>query len=228
MWITLEKAGKRFNRDWIFRSLDYRFSSGKAYAITGNNGSGKSTLLQVIAGAGELSEGSMRWEKDGSKAPQQANSDINTHQVPPERIHHQLSLVAPYLELIEEMTAREFLNFHKNFKPLIPGYTTAQVLEAVQLKTAMDKQIRYYSSGMKQRIKLAQGLFTDVPVVLLDEPCTNLDSVGFELYQRLIRELTRDRLVIVSSNDRQEYSFCTETIDIRDYKQRPQTASVRR
>lgn len=208
MKITLDNAGKRFNRDWIFRSLHYQFEAGKAYAITGNNGSGKSTLLQSISGATELSEGLCRWMTDPSAAKN----------IAPENTHRHLSIVAPYLELIEEMTAREFLEFHRRFKPLLADYTTRQVLETVQLKNAENKQIRYYSSGMKQRIKLAQGLFTDVPVVLLDEPCTNMDAAGFELYQSLISQFTRDRLVIVSSNDPQEYGFCHQTIDIRDYK----------
>ena len=208
MNITLDNAGKRFNRDWIFRSLSCSFETGKAYAITGNNGSGKSTLLQSIAGATELSDGTCRWRPD----PAAKN-------IAPENTHRHLSIVAPYLELIEEMTAREFLDFHSSFKPLLPDYTSLRVLEAVQLKTAVNKQIRYYSSGMKQRIKLAQGLFSDVPVILLDEPCTNMDSAGFELYQSLISQFTRDRLVIVSSNDVQEYGFCKEILDIRNYKE---------
>jgi len=224
MTITLENAGKRFNRDWIFRSLSYQFTSAKAYAITGNNGSGKSTLLQAIAGASELSEGNMVWSGSVKTTDQSRHNaglpmqNQTAKAIPHEQVHRHLSLVAPYLELIEEMTAREFLDFHKSFKPLLPGYTTLQVLEAVQLKTAVNKQIRYFSSGMKQRIKLAQGLFTDVPVVLLDEPCTNMDSAGFELYQSLISQFTRERLVIVSSNELQEYGFCTQKIDIRDYK----------
>ncbi|UAY53868.1 ABC transporter ATP-binding protein [Arachidicoccus terrestris] len=212
MNITLDNAGKRFNRDWIFRSLSYRFETGKAYAIIGNNGSGKSTLLQSIGGATELSEGALSWQT----ATDNSNTTISQ-----EHIHRYLSIVAPYLEVIEEMTAREFLDFHSSFKPLLSDFTTQQVLEAVQLKNAAAKQIRYFSSGMKQRIKLAQGLFTDVPVILLDEPCSNMDSAGFELYQSLISRFTRDRLVIVSSNDAEEYGFCREKIDIRDYKNSP-------
>jgi ABC-type multidrug transport system ATPase subunit len=217
MRITLDNAGKRFNRDWIFRALDYQFVSGKAYAITGNNGSGKSTLLQAIAGASELSEGHMQWQAERPDKKASVDNGLSGA-LPHEKIHRQLSIVAPYLELIEEMTAREFMDFHKSFKPLISGYSTPQVLEAVQLKTAASKQIRYFSSGMKQRMKLAQGFFTDVPVILLDEPCSNMDQVGFELYQDLISRFSRDRLVIVSSNDKEEYGFCTGIIDIRDYK----------
>jgi ABC-type multidrug transport system ATPase subunit len=71
---------------------------------------------------------------------------------------------------------------------------------------------------MKQRMKLAQALFSDTPVILLDEPCTNLDAEGIALYQHLIREYGAGRLIIVSSNDRQEYNFCEKVIDIREYK----------
>ena len=78
--------------------------------------------------------------------------------------------------------------------------------------------MRYYSSGMKQRVRLAQALFSDTPVVLLDEPCTNLDVEGIVLYRELIRDYTAGRLLIVSSNDLQEYDFCEERINIMQYK----------
>ena len=88
----------------------------------------------------------------------------------------------------------------------------------LSLEKAANKQIRYYSSGMKQRVKLAQCIFSDTPIVLLDEPCTNLDTEGIELYHRLINEYCKDRLVIVSSNDEVEYRFCEEKISVNDYK----------
>ena len=71
-----------------------------------------------------------------------------------------------------------FSGFIRQFKPLITGMTISQILERVGLKEAADKQIRYYSSGMKQRVKLAQAFFSDTPVLLLDEPTTNLDALG--------------------------------------------------
>ena len=83
---------------------------------------------------------------------------------------------------------------------------------------AADKQIRYYSSGMKQRVKLAQAIFSDSAVVLLDEPCSNLDAKGIELYHSLINTYCRERLVMVCSNDKVEYSFCNEVISINDFK----------
>jgi ABC-type multidrug transport system ATPase subunit len=208
MKITLIDAGKRFNRDWIFRHLSYEFLPEHSYAITGPNGSGKSTLLQVIAGAIGISEGSIRYEEGVTPSPE----------IPPDQAYRYLSLSAPYLELIEEMTATEFLHFHHSFKPFLPSLSLPAIIDAVGLESAAHKQIRFFSSGMKQRIKLAQALFSNTPVLLLDEPTTNLDAEGIVLYQRLIREYGTGRMVIVSSNDPQEYDFCDKVINITEYK----------
>ena len=78
--------------------------------------------------------------------------------------------------------------------------------------------MRYYSSGMKQRVKLAQAIFSDTPIILLDEPCTNLDETGYELYYSLVNQYCNNRLVIVSSNEKAEYSFCKKIINIQEYK----------
>lgn len=204
MRITLSDAGKRFNREWIFRHFDYSFFSSNAYAITGPNGSGKSTLLQFIAGALMPSEGSVSYYKEDNS--------------PVEQYFALMSVAAPYLETIEEMTAIEFFRFHQAFKPLLPALTIPQILERIGLKEAADKQIRYYSSGMKQRIKLGQALFSNTPVLLLDEPTTNLDTSGIVLYHELIKEYCVERLVIVSSNDPLEYSFCNTEINMRSLK----------
>jgi len=209
MKITLIDAGKRFNRDWIFRRLSYEFNSGHRYAITGPNGSGKSTLLMSIAGAIGISEGAIRYER--------AAAAVQSH-VLPDQAYRYLSLAAPYLQPIEEMTVTEFLDFHAIFKPFLPAISIPEIIDLVGLGSAAHKQIRFYSSGMKQRVRLAQALFSDTPVILLDEPCTNLDSDGIALYGRLIRDYTGGRLVIVSSNDPQEYEFCGERINIMEHK----------
>jgi len=211
MKISLTNAGKRFNRDWIFRHLTYEFTAGNAYAITGPNGSGKSTLLQVIGGAVMASEGKVQYEAAGS----------TSSEIPAENFYRHISIAAPYLEVIEEMTVTEFLHFHAQFKPLIPGNNIEAIIEKTGLTSAAHKQMRYYSSGMKQRVKLAQAIFSNVPCVLLDEPCTNLDAEGIALYHRLIEEYCANRLVIVSSNDETEYGFCRERLRITDFKQQP-------
>jgi len=204
--IVLTNAGKRFNREWIYRHCDYELVVGRAYAITGPNGSGKSTLLQAIAGSMQLSEGTIVW------------NDQQEKNIDGELIYKQLAIAAPYLELIEEMTAKEFLEFHTQFKPLIGTVTIEEILSIIGLEKAVGKQIRYFSSGMKQRVKLAQAIFSDVPLLLLDEPCTNLDATGYALYHSLIKNYCMHKLIIVSSNDEQEFNFCDQVVKIMDYK----------
>ncbi len=218
--IPLEDAGKRFNRDWIFRHVTYRFETGKSYAITGPNGSGKSTLLQSIAGSIQLSAGGIEYRI--SKIEQGISktdilTDVSTI-IAPENFYRYLSIAAPYVELIEEMTAKEFLHFHQQFKPFTNVVSIDEILSIIGLEKAADKQIRYFSSGMKQRVKLAQAIFSDVPVVLLDEPCTNLDKSGYGLYHSLIENYCKQKLIIVSSNDEHEMDFCEMKLDIFDYK----------
>lgn len=205
MTISLSDAGKRFNRDWIFRHVNYTFESGKSYAITGPNGSGKSTLLQALSGSLLLNEGEAKYTSGSKK-------------LAAEEVYRHVSICAPYLELIEEMTLTEFLNFHQGFKPFLPGVSADAVITAIGLEKAINKQIRYYSSGMKQRVKLAQCIFSDTAVVLLDEPCTNLDATGISLYHSLIADYCKNRLVVVSSNDEMEFHFCQSVISISDYK----------
>jgi len=217
MTISLSDAGKRYNRDWIFRHCTYTFEAGKSYAITGPNGSGKSTLLQVVGGALMLSEGSIDYKMADGRWPTDA-SKTNNGQRTTDNIYAHVSFCAPYLEVIEEMTVKEFLEFHHGFKPFLPGITIDSIISAVGLEKAMNKQIRYYSSGMKQRVKLAQCIFSDTAIVLLDEPCTNLDAEGIFLYHSLIKKYCGDRLVVVSSNDEVEYRFCSSVISISDYK----------
>ncbi len=206
MTISLNNTGKRFNREWIFRHLNYQFTSGTHYAITGANGSGKSTLLQVIAGAISASEGAISYHLSAN------SNDIK------DDVYRHISIAAPYLELIEEMTLQEFLLFHQQFKPFISSAGIEKMIGVTGLENATHKQIRYFSSGMKQRVKLAQSFFSDTPILLLDEPTTNLDAEGIALYQQLLQEYGNQRLVIICSNDEMEYQTCSAVLKIGDFK----------
>jgi len=212
MKVSLTDAGKRFNRDWVFRHFTYTFEKGNSYAIIGPNGSGKSTLLQVLSGSMQLSEGSGRWTISDLPGGRQGGQLAN------EEVFKQVSLCAPYLEVVEEMTLKEFLEFHHHFKPFLSSLSIENIISIIGLRDAINKQIRHYSSGMKQRVKLAQAIFSDTPFLLLDEPCTNLDIAGIDLYHHLIGQYCNNRLVIVSSNDETEYRFCRERINMINHK----------
>jgi ABC-type multidrug transport system ATPase subunit len=199
--ISLIGAGKRFDKDWIFQSLNVEFEQGQHYALIGNNGSGKSTLLQVIAGFTNLSKGQIEW----------ANADSQT-------IYDQISIAAPYLELVEELTTIEHFEFHAKFKSIINTLSIQEMIQMIGLENSTDKQIRYFSSGMKQRLKLALAIFSNAPILLLDEPCSNLDKEGYALYKHLIQQYALHKLIIVGSNDPEEYAFCTQQINLMNYK----------
>jgi ABC-type multidrug transport system ATPase subunit len=205
MKISLNNLGKRYNREWIFRNLSVQFNINKHYAITGPNGSGKSTLLQIIGGSTTYNEGEIFYHESDKT-------------IEPEKIFKKISFAAPYLELIEEMTLMEFFAFHQKMKGWLSSIDTKEIIFMLGLEKSSYKQIRYFSSGMKQRVKLAQAIFSNVPAVLLDEPLTNLDDEGILLYHSLIKNYCNNRLVIVSSNDKNEYSFCEEKIDMLNYK----------
>ncbi|MBK1442076.1 ATP-binding cassette domain-containing protein [Parapedobacter sp. ISTM3] len=205
MEITLADIGRRFNRDWVFRRVTYQFVAGRCYAILGPNGSGKSTLLQVIASSLTPSKGQIRYT-------------IGDHSVKPEAIYRYISLVAPYMELIEEFTLAEQIRFHFKHKHYLHGVNEQRLMERLGLQHAKDKQIRFFSSGMKQRVKLALACYTDTPMVLLDEPTTNLDHQGVDWYLDLVDKTKGNRLVLVCSNQEKEYGFCEHLINITDYK----------
>ena len=204
--ITLDKAGKQYNHTWIFSDLNATLTSGQSTAILGSNGSGKSTLLQVIASAIMPTEGSIAYQLKG--AP-----------IRPEQAFRLMSIAAPYIELIEDFTLTEMICFHRRLKPLVRNMSTAELIKTCYLADSANKAIKFFSSGMKQRVKLALAIMSDTPVLLLDEPVSNLDQRGTEWFSELIAKNTRNRLVVVSSNSvAAEHGFCTQTIQMEDYK----------
>lgn len=131
-------------------------------------------------------------------------------------MYKHVSYCAPYLELIEEMTLTEFLTYHFAFKKaMIP---VAEIITRIGLEASSHKLISNFSSGMKQRVKLAQAILADTPVLLLDEPCTNLDEDGIQLYKNLLRDFGPQKIVIVASNDKNEYDVCNTHLKISDFK----------
>ena len=199
MKIIAENIGKKYNKEWIFRNLSLTLNSNQSIAIIGANGAGKSTFLQLLAGVTPPSEGKISHRND-------------KFILPSDSYYNHISYAAPYLELIEEMTIRELATFHKNFKPFSENSSTEEFIKKIALEHAADKEIRQLSSGMKQRVKLGLALFSDTPILMLDEPTTNLDNKGIDWYLKEINEQLNKRIIIISSNQKHEYDFCEETL----------------
>jgi ABC-type multidrug transport system ATPase subunit len=203
--IQLEEASKRFQYEWIFRNLSITLSSGDSLAITGSNGSGKSTLLKCLSGAIPLTSGKISFFKGQDLI---SDSDWFT----------QLSIATPYLELPEEFTLSELLDFHFKFKKPLNGISKDEILEIIYLKEHSQKSISQFSSGMKQRLKLGLALLSEVPLILLDEPTSNLDRKGIDWYQQMITDFGSDRVLVICSNEPREYEFCQKKLVLEDYK----------
>ena len=206
MQIQVSAASKRFNKEWIFSNLNFSFVTGQHYALIGKNGSGKSTLLQVIAGYIGLTKGQVNWV------------DNEGQSIDSSKIYQHISIAAPYLELVEEFTALEQIAFHQQFKPIQTNLMPIVLLEKIGLSKAADKQIRNFSSGMKQRLKLALAIFDQAPILLLDEPCSNLDQEGIQTYHQLMQAYAMHKLIIVASNDPLEYQFCGQQLSLSNFK----------
>ena len=206
MRIVLDNIGKRYNREWIFRKVSLELSSETSYVIEGGNGSGKSTFLQLVSGYYLPSEGTINYFK-------------NKEEIANDMVFKSVSIATPYLDLYEDFTLPELLSFHFDFKKPIDNLSSKEIQEILYLDHVTNKPIKYFSSGMKQRVKLGLAILADTSLLLLDEPISNLDKKAINWYGQLIGKYKRDRLILVCSNKIEEESFfCTENIKIEDFK----------
>lgn len=207
MQIRLEDVAKRYRYDWIFRSINYTFEQGEQYAVLGSNGAGKSTFLKILSGHLTPSKGKIIFSHQGKEL------EID-------RVYKHVSYAAPYIELIEELSLTEALTFHQQFKPFLHNLSPQVLIEILGFEQSKNKVVKDFSSGMKQRLKLVLAICSDTPILLLDEPTSNLDIQGINWYLDLIKKYTSNRLTIVASNVEVDYQFCSHHLDIRDYKKR--------
>jgi ABC-type multidrug transport system ATPase subunit len=205
MKLLTKNLSKRFNREWIFKDLTFEFSSPNTYAIVGPNGSGKSTLMQVLWGQMLPSQGNVAYEKDGKE-------------IPLDEIFKHVSIATPYMDLIDEFTLEEMINFHFKFKVVRNNKTTEELIEIFELTRAKAKTISNFSSGMRQRLKLGLALYSQADLLFLDEPTTNFDNKSIEWYINHRNQLPPETLVFIASNQEHEYQQDAQKIDILAYK----------
>lgn len=204
--ISLTNAGKKFGKEWIFRGVNLEIKPKDKLVILGLNGSGKSTLLQAVTGYLSLNEGELLIKQNGEV-------------VKPENIYNHIALASPYLELLEDFTLNEMIAHVAIYKPFINSLSSSDVLELSGLSAHKNKYIKLFSSGMKQRLKLTLAILADTPILLLDEPTTNLDATVISWYQHLIETYCKEKTIIVCSNSiKDEYAFCTQTIVMENFK----------
>jgi heme exporter protein A len=167
-----------FNRRAIFRDVAFRIGVGQTLLVTGRNGSGKSTLVKIIAGVLTPTRGTVRRGATG------------------------LGLVAPYLHLFDEFSARENLSLGAGLRgELYDAARGDELLARVGLNPERPDPIRTYSSGMKQRVKYAFALLNRPETLVLDEPMSNLDHDGTDMVRGVMAEQRKTGMLIIATND---------------------------
>lgn len=199
MIVKLQHITKKFAHQQIVKNFSYTFESQGTYAIYGHNGVGKSTLLQLIAGVISPNEGQISYE-------------LNNKNIEVDEIYQYISMATPYLELIEDYTLTELLDFQFSFKPILKGEHVDSIYAL--LPYDREKPIKYYSSGMKQRLKLILALFTQSSILLLDEPTANFDEAGIDWYKNLMKTYRQNRLTIIASAQKYDHDFCDHIISL--------------
>lgn len=209
MEIILNNCGKNYHRSWLFQNIDLNLCiAGKNFtplkmAILGPNGAGKSTFTLMLVGQTDPTEGTVLWIENGSPLPQS-------------QWHKHVSLASPGMELPEEFTLSEWFYFHQQIKGFQSNITLSVLMDLCGFPTATKtKQILTFSSGMKQRVKLCAALLGNQPLVILDEPLTNLDKAGADVFKTLIANYLGNRSLIIASNREDEWlGYCTHTYTI--------------
>jgi len=193
--IKATNLSKKFNERLIFKDVRFELQSRQSLVVTGQNGSGKTTLIRIISGLLSPTEGKLVFIKD--------NQEIELQQ-----IFAFIGLVGPYLQLYNNLTAMENLVFFSKIRGL--GTNKSKILELTKQMGLAGRELDYvknYSSGMIQRLKFVFALLHEPPILLVDEPTSNLDEKGVEIVYGLLNKQMEDKILIVATNNPEESRF---------------------
>lgn len=200
--VTLQNISKKYTNHFIVKDYSYQFLANNSYAILGSNGSGKSTLIKMLSGLHSPSKGEIKYEWDHQ-------------QLAIDQVYKQISLAAPWSDVIEDLTFEECIQFHFKFRKVVHGIQVKDVMAISGLEKSKHKLIHHFSSGMKQRVRLTFAFITQSELLLLDEPTSNLDAEGKKWYRNLVDQWCGSRTVVVASNHvAEEYDFCNSLIEL--------------
>ncbi len=198
MKIVLENISKRYTTQWILKKISHEFNSGVIHSIQGRNGSGKSTLMQILSTKLSPTLGKREYYKGNQKITES------------EDLPFQISFAAPYIFPLEDLSIKELFSFHNTFRSMREGMDYSSFLEVMKYPYKEDQLIKYFSSGMKQRLSLAMAILTQSEIILLDEPTSYLDLEAKKWYHDLLIKWQKGSTVIISTNDKEDLKECTE------------------
>ena len=195
---------KHYTETLLFKDISFELHPGEVIAITGWNGSGKSTLLRIIAGLVRPSSGKVEMSFQGESIPKESRRRF-------------VGMVAPAFSLYEELTALENLEFFSKVRGIVYDRKSCLgMMERTGLSENANKLCRNYSSGMKQRLKLAQALLHNPPLLLLDEPGCNLDSKGMKIVENIISAQRQRGMTVIASNEKREVDYGDRVINLSE------------
>ncbi len=196
--LSADKISKRFGERKVFSKISFDVSTGDSLAIVGSNGSGKSTLLQIILSIFRPTRGSVTFYE-------------NNHKIDDDNLRNKISFVAPYLNLYDQLTGEENLKF---FSTVAGGFITGKEIDQLLSRVGLEGRgidfVAGYSSGMKQRLKYAVALLNKPQFLFLDEPTSNLDDDGKSIVFELIEEHRKDSVIVIATNEKEEYSLAQQ------------------
>ena len=192
MHIEIADVTKIYRRKRVFHNLSWRLEKGITHVVTGPNGSGKSTLLRLVSGLERPTSGKVSYQ-------------INGKTIEPAGRRNMLGLVSPDLNMYPQLSSLENLKFFAALRGIAAGELQIKMLlEKFQLKSEINRPIATFSSGMKQRLKLALALLNEPYFLLMDEPSTNLDAAGKELVAEIIEEQAHRGVILIATNEQRE------------------------
>jgi ABC-type multidrug transport system ATPase subunit len=206
--VELAQVKKRFKNDWVLWNVDLQIEEHSSWAVTGPNGSGKSTLLKILSGHLSPSKGLRKFYQD-------------RREIPVAEIYREVAFAAPYIDLIEEFKLEEAISFHRRLKPFLREVNAQELISILGFEQHRNKELRFFSSGMKQRLKLALACCSAAPLLLLDEPTSNLDEAGIRWYRELLEEFSPGRTLVIASNVEEDLQGCQNRIHVLDFKRPP-------
>jgi heme exporter protein A len=202
--LKVEGICKHYSQTLLLDDVSFSVKQGDVLAVTGWNGSGKSTLMRIIAGLVRPSAG---------RVLMFAGEEV----IPKEMRRRFLGMVAPALCLYDELTGVENLEFFCKVRG-VPYHRSDSLalMEQVGLGGHEKKRCRDYSSGMKQRLKIVQALVHKPPLLLLDEPGSNLDSKGIKIVENVVAEQREMGITIIASNEKREVDYADRIINLSE------------
>lgn len=197
--IQLQNVTKRIKENTVLDNVSYTFKSGFVYGLYGQNGSGKTMLLRAISGLINLDSGSIFI--DGEKLHDKI-------EFPPET-----GIVIENMELLPECSAKRNLQMLAKIKNIADEKDIIFSLERVGLDPDSDKKVKKFSLGMKQRLNIAQAIFENQKIILLDEPTNALDEDAVQLIYKIIREeKSRGATIIVATHHKEDLKEVCDVI----------------